>query len=63
MKILKARRFSGYDELTTFVMDNNIPREGIFTIKSSGDYSLASFTMFITPIQKLKKKNATFGVS
>ena len=60
MKILKARRFEGHDKLITFVMDNNIAREDILSIKSAGDYSILSFTMFYYADPEVIEKERNF---
>lgn len=55
MKILKAKEFSNQAGLTTFVQDNGIDREDIFTIIASG-YNTTHYTIFFYADPDVKEK-------
>ena len=59
MKILKSKDFKTPDALTTFVMDNSIDKEDIFTIKAGGHYT-ANFTLFFYADSEVKEKERNF---
>jgi len=59
MKILKSKAFGGNDHLTTFVNDNNIAKEDIFVIVSSGVHN-TDYTLFFYAEDKVNEKKRNF---